>query len=116
MSKRLAKTYDKYVVKRGATGTGKPSKNEDGTPVLGDKVKTNVVITPYKADILNQGWDNPNVPVTYYYKEVEEIEENEEKSEARLALEKEATDLGIKFRDNIGDQKLSEKIKLAKEQ
>jgi hypothetical protein len=37
-----------------------------------------------------------------------------EKSEERIALETEAKELGIKFRDNIGDAKLLEKINEAK--
>jgi len=37
-----------------------------------------------------------------------------EKSEKRITLETEAKDMGIKFRDNIGDTKLLEKINEAK--
>jgi len=37
-----------------------------------------------------------------------------EKSEERIALETEAKELGIKFRDDIGDAKLLEKINEAK--
>lgn len=37
-----------------------------------------------------------------------------EKSEDRIKLEAEATELGVTFRDNIGDAKLLEKINEAK--
>lgn len=110
-----AKTYSKYFVKR-KPGSKEPMVNEDRSPVLGDLVKNNIRISPYKADILNSGWDNKELYVTFYYVEQEEAKEEpkNEKSEARLAMEKEANELGIKFRDNIGDEKLQEKINEAK--
>lgn len=105
-----AKTYSKFFVKR-KPGSKEPMVNEDGSPVLGDLVKDNIRISPYKANILNEGWDNKELYVTFYYVEQEA---KEEKSEARLAMEKKAEELGIKFRDNIGDEKLQSKINEAK--
>lgn len=105
-----ARIYDKHLVKRSSGGIGAPLEHEDGTPQLGDCVKTNVVITPQKAAELNADWANKELPITYYYKEREVKPEKEEKPEARLALEKEATELGVKFRDNIGNEKLKQKI------
>lgn len=105
-----AKTYSKFFVKR-KPGSKEPMVNEDGSPVLGDLVKDNIRISQYKANILNEGWDNKELYVTFYYVEQET---KEKKSEARLAMEKEAEELGIKFRDNIGDEKLQSKINEAK--
>lgn len=112
MSKNVqARIYDKYLVKRASGGIGIPLKKEDGSPELGDVVKTNIKITPYKASLLNEGWDNKAHPISYFYKEQEQ---KPEKSEERLLIEEEAQKLGVKFRDNIGDAKLKEKINEAK--
>lgn len=110
-----ARTYSKYYVKR-KPGSKEPMLNEDGSPVLGDLVKDNIRITPSKADILNFGWDNKELYVTFYYVEQKSAkqEPKAEKSEARLAMEKEADKLGVKFRENIGDEKLQFKINEAK--
>lgn len=110
-----AKTYNKHVVSR-SVGGGSVRKNEDGSPVLDECVKTNIRITPEMADTLNHGWDSVEKPLAFYYVEVKEEKKESIKSDARIALEAEATELGIKFRDNIGDEKLQQKINEAIEE
>ena len=100
------KKYNKHYLKRN------PSDNsvivEDGKPVLGEVAKYDCPLEDHHVKALNRSWKNTGI----FYAEVEE---KETKSDARLALEKEAEELGIKFRDNIGDDKLQEKINKAKE-
>lgn len=109
------RTYNKHVVQR-VPGTKRIKKDENGNPELGDIVKTKVRETPESIEILNEGWDNEDHPISYYYVQVEQKADKKiVKSEERKGLEKEATDLGIKFRDNIGDAKLKEKINQIKE-
>ncbi|MFZ7121776.1 MAG: hypothetical protein ACOWWH_12620 [Eubacteriaceae bacterium] len=105
------KTYNKYYVKRSIDGKT-AHKNEDGSPVLGDIHKTKLRLTPEQAEELNFGWDSPEKPLSFFCKEVEE---EETKTEERIALELEAEELGIKFRSNISDEKLQEKINEVKQ-
>lgn len=72
-----AKTYSKYVVKR-KPGSKEVILNTDGTPALGDLIKDNVRITESKAEILNSGWNNKELYVTFYY-----VEQKEEKQEVK---------------------------------
>jgi hypothetical protein len=81
-------------------------------PVLGEIAKKDCPLEVWHIKTLNRSWKNTGI--YYAPMEVEEVEET--KSDARLALEKEATELGIKFRDNIGDDKLQEKINKAIEE
>lgn len=101
------KKYNKYYLKRN------PADNsvlvDDGNPVLGDLAKADCPLEDWHIRALNKSWKNTGV---FYAL----VEEKETKSDARIALEKEATELGIKFRDNIGDDKLQEKINKAIEE
>lgn len=103
-----AKTYNKYLVTRTVGGKG-VKKNEDGTPVLGECVKTNIRITPDLAELLNHGWDSIEKPISFYHQEVKERVVNE-KTPERIELESEAKELGVQFRENIGDDTLKERI------
>jgi hypothetical protein len=102
------KSYDKYYVKKN------PSTNEilndDGKPILGELAKRDCRLEPRHVKVLNRGWQQSGV----YFKEVKKetpiTKPPKEKSEARLALEKEASDLGINFNPKIGDAKLQLKI------
>lgn len=104
--KPLVKTYTKYYVKRSIDGRI-AKKNEDGSPVLGDVHKGNIRITPAQAGELNYGWDSREKPLSFYYKE---DEVKDKKSEKRIELESKANELEIKFRADISDEKLEEKI------
>jgi hypothetical protein len=99
------KKYDKVYVKRDpATGDVIV---ENGEPILNEVAKHGCPLEERHVAILNRSWKKTGV----YYAEVKE--ESKPKSDARLALEQEATELGISFRDNIGDEKLQEKINKA---
>lgn len=104
-----AKTYTKYAVKRKA-GTKIIEKNEGGSPVLGDVIKTNIRMTSAKADILNDGWNNREMPITFYYAEQEEKAEDND----RAKLFEEAKGLGLNPAKNIKTDKLIELIKEVK--
>lgn len=76
-----------------------------------DKMNTarkTVVIYPHEAEYWNERIQQNKM----YYELVEEIKEG--KTKERLSLESEANSLGVKFRENIGDDKLQEKINEAK--
>lgn len=104
-----AKTYSKYFVKR-KPGSKEPMVNEDGSPVLGDLVKNNIRISQYKADILNAGWDNKELYVTFYYVEQEEKQVENDRD---LAV-KEAEELGVKILPNAPLEEIQMKIHRAK--
>lgn len=93
MSKVLARTYKKYEVQR-SIGGRQVLKNEDGSPVLGRVIKTNIRITPYTADMLNDGWDSIEKPISFYYMADEEAEkkrlEAEKAEQERVDAEKAA--------------------------
>ena len=102
--------YNKHYLKRNpATGE---ILVEDEKPVLGELAKSDCPLEVRHATILNKDWRTTGI----FYAIVENKPiKKAEKSEARLALESEANDLGVSFRDNIGDDKLLEKINKAKE-
>lgn len=104
------KSYDKYYVERDPA-TGYPLIKADKTPELGKCAKKDCRLEPRHVKNLNRGWENSGV----YFVEVKAKKEIIEKSEARLALEKEAVELGIKFNPKIGDDKLEIKINEKKE-
>jgi hypothetical protein len=102
----MDKFYDKHYVKKNpATGD---ILIEDGNPVLGEIAKKGCPLPEKYVKVLNRSWKNTGI----FFAEVKK----EAKTDARLALEKEATELDIKFRDNIGDDKLQEKINKAIEE
>lgn len=99
--------YNKHYLKRDPA-SGRVLVNE-GKPVLGEVAKKDCPLEERHVRVLNKSWKNTGI----YYAP---MEEKGTKSDARLALEKEATELGVKFRDNIGDDKLQEKINKAIEE
>jgi hypothetical protein len=102
------KSYDKYYVKKHpATGYAIV---EDGKPVLGELAKSDCRLEPRHVNTLNKGWENSGVYFKEVVKEINTSDDEDDKIEARLSLEEEATKLGINFRSNIGDDKLQEKI------
>ncbi len=108
---RRAKVYNKYLVKRSVSGKD-AAKDDKGNPILSDLLKSNIVITPEQAEVLNFGWDSREKPVSFYYKEVEE-EKNEKASdkEERKELFAEAKELGIEdVAKNIKTSALKERI------
>ena len=106
------KHYDKYYVKRNPS-TG-DVESDNGKPVLGELAKADCPLEERHAIILNKGWQMSGV---FFVEREEEIEVDvNEKSQERLTLEKEANELGIKFRENIGDEKLKLKIQQKKEE
>jgi hypothetical protein len=107
-----ARTYNKYVVKTSVGGKEK-LKNEDGSPKLGDLVKTNVRITPEQAETLNHGWDSTEHRLTYYYVEVKnEVQQDNEipDKDKRKQLFAEAEEMGLDVPKNIKTDKLEERI------
>jgi hypothetical protein len=98
------KKYNKHYVKRDP-GTGDVLKKGD-KPVLGDIAKPGCPLETWHVNTLNSGWELSGI---YFAEATEEPT----KSDARLALEKEADELGVTYRDNIGDEKLQEKINKA---
>lgn len=86
---RRAKVYTKYVVKR-SLGGKQVQKKEDGSPVLGDVLKRNIVITPEVAETLNFGWDSTEVPLSFYYMPDEEANARAEKEEEEIASRKQS--------------------------
>lgn len=103
-----AKTYSKYKVER-SIGGREAQKNEDGTPVLsGEPIKTNIRITPEQAELLNEGWDSVEKPLTFYYQEVGDSEAPETLD--RDVLKTQADALGIEYAKNIKATKLKELI------
>lgn len=109
VSKRRAKVYDKYVVARSVGGRS-VKKNKDGSPVLGELVKTNVIITEDLAETLNFGWDSTEMALTYFYKEVVKEDLNAEKE----LLLTEAKGLGLDVDGRTGIEKLKQLINEAK--
>lgn len=99
------KKYNKHYVKRDPSDLSVMI--EGGNPILGDIAKSDCPLEDRHVKILNKDWRKTGI----YFTKVET--ENKVKSDVRLALEDEATELGIKFRDNIGDDKLQEKINQA---
>jgi len=103
------KKYNKHYVKRNpATGN---VIEEDNMPVLGEIAKSGCPLEDNHVLIINKSWKSSGI----YLVEVKSAESKDlkisvTKNDARLALEAEATELGIKFRENIGDDKLQEKI------
>lgn len=97
--------YNKHYVKRDPANLD--ILIEDGKPVLGEIAKSDCPLEERTAAILNKDWETTGV---FFAK----VEEKETKSDARLALEKEAESLNVTFRANIGDDKLQEKINEAK--
>lgn len=90
-----AKTYSKYLVKR-KPGSKEVMLKPDGSPELGDLIKNNIRITESKAEILNSGWDNKELYVTFYYveqkvekQEVKQEEKQEDKKPGRPSIKKE---------------------------
>jgi hypothetical protein len=115
-SKRRAKCYNKHVVQR-TVGGRDVEKDENGLPVLGKLVKSNIIITPEMAETLNFGWDSSEKPLSYYYVEVKEEANQEFKGEIseelefdRDALKAEADGLGIEYKKNIKTKDLAERI------
>ena len=101
----MEKKFDKYCLKRDHK-TGYVLV-EDGKPIFDELLKGGCPLEQKHANILNKSWKQTGI----YYNEVKEKKIDPiEKSEERIALEKEATDLGIRFRENIGDEKLKLKI------
>lgn len=107
------KTYSKYVVQR-SVGGREVKKEKDGSPVLGECVKTGVRISQEQAEMLNYGWDSSEKPLSFYFKEIST--EDEEKAIRKEAFKK-AT---IMFEDgkldgmpakNISTEKLLNLIK-----
>ena len=100
------KKYNKHYLKRD------PSSQRvmvvDGKPVLGEVAKKDCPLEDWHVKALNKSWKKTGV----YYVEMKVKKEAVDvtKSDTRLKLESEAEELGIKFRDNIGDEKLQEKI------
>jgi len=76
--------------------------------IRGDVTSESIPLNPSTAKRLNE---NPYITGMTY----ELIEDNKEKTSERITLEKEANDLNVKFRENIGDEKLQEKINKVKE-
>lgn len=109
VSNRRAKVYDKYVVARSVGGRS-VKKNNDGSPVLGEKVKTNIIVTEDLAETLNFGWDSTEMALTYFYKEVVKEDTNNEK-ELLLA---EAKELGLDVDGRTGLEKLKQLINESK--
>jgi ABC-type nitrate/sulfonate/bicarbonate transport system substrate-binding protein len=111
MSKVLARTYKKYEVQR-SIGGRQVLKNEDGGPVLGRVIKSNIRITPYTADMLNDGWDSIEKPIAFYYMADEEAEqkrlEAEELAKQEAEAEKEA--MKKKLMEELKDE-LREEVK-----
>lgn len=104
------KSYDKYYLEiNPATGY---VVEKDGKPVLGKLAKSDCRLEPRMVKTLNIGWQNSGV----FFIEVKPVVKPvvKPKSDARLALEAEAIELEIKFRDNIGSEKLQVKINEAK--
>jgi len=99
--------YNKHYVKRDPATL--KVLIEDNKPVLGDIAKSDCPLEDQHVRTLNRSWKNTGIFFAKVEKEVA-------KTGARLALETEATELGIKFRDNIGDDKLQEKINKAIEE
>lgn len=106
----MNKSYDKYYLKKDPS-TGYVMV-EDGEPVLGEVAKTDCRLEPRHVKVLNKGWKMSGV----LFVEVKPAVKAEPiiKSDARLALEAEAKELGIKFNPKIGDVKLKEKIETEK--
>lgn len=97
------KLFNKHYVKRDPSNQ-KLMFDEKGNGIPGDFIR-DVPLLPQMADELNEQSENHGY-VWVLAKESEPVE----KSEKRLQLEAEAKELGISFRDNIGDDKLQEKI------
>jgi len=89
MNRTVAKTYTKYVVKRSIGGRA-VQKEEDGMPVLGDVIKTNIRITPAQADTLNDGWDSVEKPISFYYMLDEKAEERAYQKAKEIEAQKQA--------------------------
>lgn len=84
----------------------------DGEGNVIEKMPTkrkSVVIYPHEAE-----WHNERKGQTKMYYEL--AKQKSEKSIERIAMEKEANDLGVTFMKNIGDVKLQEKIDNVKNQ
>ena len=83
---------------------------EDDAPVLGEISKSDIPLDDSTVRILNANWEESGI----YYAEAKGKQTPPQppiiKTPERIELEKEATELGIKFRDNIGSEKLQEKI------
>lgn len=110
----MEKSFNKHYLKRDPADREKVIE-QDGKPVLGEIAKTDCRLEQRHANILNKNWRQTGI----YYQEVHSTSLSKKDvdkvlDEARIALEKEATELGIKFRENIGDEKLQLKIKEAK--
>ena len=118
----MEKSYDKYYLKKN------PATNEIAgngkKPILGECAKRDCRLEPRHVVILNRGWQNSGVYYVEVVKKAEEVpvekkveredgkkSSNEtDKTEFRISLEKKADELGIKYRANVGDEKLEERI------
>ena len=98
------KKYNKHYVKRDPATLS--ILIEDGNPVLGEIAKKDCPLEDRHVRILNKDWETTGI----FYAEMKTVVKDLVKSDARLALESQANELGVKFRDNIGDDKLQEKI------
>lgn len=112
------KKYNKHYVKRNPAdqrimisgGKDVDGKIIGGEPVLGDIAKKDCPLEEHHVATLNRSWKKTGIfyaPMVY---------EPVEKSPERLEMEQQASELGIKFRENIGDDKLQEKINKAIEE
>ena len=97
-------TYKKHYCKRDPQ-TSEIMLNNDKAPIKGEFIR-NTRITESLAEELNAQWKGSG----YIWVKAEEEKKESKKSEERLLLEKEAQELGIKFRETIGDEKLKDKI------
>ena len=98
----MSKFYDKCFLKIDHN-TGKFTKEVDKVAKHGCPLEERHV------KILNRSWETNGILYM-------EVNEEKPKSDTRLKLEAEAKELGITFRDNIGDEKLQEKINKAIEE
>ena len=102
----MEKSFNKYYVKRNYA-TGEVLTQND-KPILGDIAKSDCRLSQRNADILNKTWERSGI----YYSEVQTNDSNKTSNndKIRQALITEANSLGISFRDNIGNDKLQERI------
>lgn len=98
------KKYNKHYVKRDPATLS--FLIEDNKPVLGEIAKSDIPLEDKHIRILNKDWETTGI----FFAEMKAEAKESVKSDARLALEDQANELGVKFRENIGDDKLQEKI------
>lgn len=94
--------FNKHYVKRDPSNN-KMMFDNDGNAVPGDFIRDTTITEGLASELNSQSKHHGTVWV-------KAEKEAEVKSGKRVAIEKEAEELGVKYRENISDEKLQEKI------